>query len=676
MTLKKKLTVSAVVLGLTTATFVGFPFGGPSAANPYALVKVAKAEGTSNLEYLQNRVNELYTQLSDSDKETLRKLREELQAITESQFETALAPVLTKPNLDLTVAEQNTLYDLFEDVSTLYYSEDLSNVAAIRTNTAYTELLKSIGAKAGVTNLTVDDVFLFAFGNGGDKPGVEGELVKLVQGLDVNGLLALYHDPSKSEELVKKAFDAIVTQDAGGYTLSTVLDYYGVTSDDLLNVAHNVNGLLSYDDEAAKILATAYVATGRLATSTPSPTATPSTGSGSGGGGTTTSSTPTPSATPGKLDVSKFVVINNGVATLQVTDATVIAAIDALAASATDKSNLTLTLDLGTVDAKTVVVPLSQAIIDVAKAKGVANIAVTFNGVTITLPITQFSGAVTLKTSVLDNSTVTSLTSLKLASDVYEFGVTADGKATTIFKLPITIRLPLKNIEGLDKELLSVTKIVGNSLQFQGGLVDSNFIVEPRDSFSSYAVLENKVTFTDTASVQSWAGRQIGVVAAKGAIEGVGSGKFAPKANVTRAEFAKMLVRALDLDNQTAVSTFGDVKSTEWFAPYVAVAAEKGIINGRTATAFDPTATITRAEMATMISRALKSVHNLPDSTVSLTALNSFSDASKISASLKDGVAFAASNNLIIGNAGKYNPNSPANRAEAAVIIYRTINFK
>lgn len=263
---------------------------------------------------------------------------------------------------------------------------------------------------------------------------------------------------------------------------------------------------------------------------------------------------------------------------------------------------------------------------------------------------------------------------MKLASSVYDFELTVGGVVTSTFKQPIIIKLPLKNTEGLDKELLSVAKVVYKELQYQGGVVDGDYITEPRDGFSSYAVLENKVSFKDVASVQAWAGRQISVVAAKGAIEGVGNGNFAPKSNVTRAEFAKMLIRALNLENNSAKQSFGDVSSTAWYAPYVAVAAEKGIITGRSAAQFDPSATITRAEMATMIARAVKS--QKPEAATNVSSLSKFSDAGKIAASLKDGVAFAASNNLVIGNAGKFNPNNTATRAEAAVIIYRTINFK
>lgn len=355
-------------------------------------------------------------------------------------------------------------------------------------------------------------------------------------------------------------------------------------------------------------------------------------------------------------------------------DADVIKEFDKLVAANPGKTGLTLTLNLGTVNATTVEVPLSQAIIEAAKAKGIANIAVTFNGVTVTIPVSQFSTAISLTVTTAKPEVVTSVTKLKLASDVYEFTLSVNGVAQSTFKQPITIKLPLKNTDGLDKELLSVGKLVYGDLQFQGGVLDGDFIVEPRDTFSSYAVLENKVSFNDIAAVQAWAGRQIQVVAAKGAIEGVGAGKFAPKSNVTRAEFSKMLIRALNLENNSAVQSFSDVSSTAWYAPYVAVAAEKGIITGRSAAKFDPNATITRAEMATMISRALKSIN--PDAKTDSTAISKFSDAAKISASLRDGVAFAASHNLVIGNAGKFNPNDTATRAEAAVIIYRTINFK
>ncbi|MFD1904488.1 S-layer homology domain-containing protein [Paenibacillus rhizoplanae] len=460
----------------------------------------------------------------------------------------------------------------------------------------------------------------------------------------------------------------------GGLTVSQVVYNLNITPGDIKLSLKNLKDTIPTAAPAVKALALAYVRAyiNEPVITEPNP---PGTGTGGGGGGgTVTTPVTNPTATPGVYDVSKLVTIVGNKATLKLVDADVLKAFDALVAANAGKTGLTLTLNLGTVNAATVEVPLSKAIIEAAKAKGIANIAITFNGLTVTIPVGQFSEAITLTTSTVADTTVTSLSSMKLASSVYDFELTVGGVVTSTFKQPIIIKLPLKNTEGLDRELLSVAKVVYKELQYQGGVVDGDHITEPRDGFSSYAVLENKVSFKDVASVQAWAGRQISVVAAKGAIEGVGNGNFAPKNNVTRAEFAKMLIRALNLENNSAKQSFGDVSSTAWYAPYVAVAAEKGIITGRSAAQFDPSATITRAEMATMIARAVKS--QKPDAATSVSSLSKFSDAGKIAASLKDGVAFAASNNLVIGNAGKFNPNNTATRAEAAVIIYRTINFK
>ncbi|MNO41463.1 Endo-1,4-beta-xylanase A precursor [compost metagenome] len=544
------------------------------------------------------------------------------------------------------------------------YANDFDVLKGIRYDVDNVALFDSIAAQAEVPDLSFDDILDFFFASN----GVEAELRTLMASKSNTDLLNIIADPASQKTLVKDAVYKVLDHKigTGALTVSQAVYNLGITADDLVLTLDNVNTEIKSARKAAQALAFAYLRAYPFTTGGDS---------GSGNGGGTTVVVTNPTATPGFYDVSKLVSIVGDKATLKLVDADVIKAFDALLAANPGKTGLTLTLNLGTVNAKIVEVPLSKAIIEAAKARGIANIAVTFNGLTVTIPVAQFSDAVTLTVTNEADSTVTSLTSLKLASKVYSFDLTVGGVKTTTFKQPLIIKLPLVNTTGLDKELLSVSKIVYGALQFQGGVVDGDYIVEPRDTFSSYAVVENKVNFTDVASVQAWAGRQIQVVAAKGAIEGVGAGKFAPKSNVTRAEFSKMLIRALNLENSTATESFGDVASTAWYAPYVAVAAEKGIVTGRSASQFDPNATITRAEMATMIARAVKAVN--PEATAGdASSLTKFSDAAKIAASLKDGVAFAASHNLVIGNAGKFNPTNTATRAEAAVIIYRTINFK
>ncbi|WP_028559183.1 S-layer homology domain-containing protein [Paenibacillus pinihumi] len=335
---------------------------------------------------------------------------------------------------------------------------------------------------------------------------------------------------------------------------------------------------------------------------------------------------------------------------------------------------LVATIDLGSVSASSVSAELASDLIKELEASGITSFKVTFSGFSAQVPATAtFSDKIAL--NVKKSTAAEDTTSLPVASDVYEFGLTVGGQAVTEFAQPIMISIPLKNAANLDKELLTVAKIVDGKLQFVGGKVQGDAIVESRHSFSSYVVVENKVSFSDISSVQAWAGRQIQVLAAKGVIQGKKEGVFAPADSVTRAEFAKMLVEALDLDSSLAKHNFSDVKAADWFAPYVAAAAESGIINGRTATTFVPNATITRAEMATMVSRALKATAGLKDVEDVQANLTKFTDASDIHSTLASGVALASSKEIVIGSGGKFRPNATANRAEAAVIIYRAFNY-
>ncbi|WP_151736558.1 S-layer homology domain-containing protein [Paenibacillus tengchongensis] len=663
MSLKKKLAVTTLAASMTAASFAGFPFSTEGLAKHLGVSVASAATSNEILTTLKARATALYNTLDVTDKKVLQDFRTALQGLTYPQLEEAFAPVVDQLDF-LTTDDKELLYDLYVEVVNSYYTPDYSAITDIQQSPnyqAYKDLLKKIGTEVGLPDLTVEQVYNAAY-------DAEQAIIPLLKGINQASLIVDLQN--KDSAIFKQVKEAVLKVKVGSSTVQNVvngLNDFGITLDDLLAVKDNFpKSVADKGKAAALVVVGAYYDLYLKADGGSNPS--------TGNGGVTVITTPALDATTGVYDVSKLVSISGDKATLKLVDADVLKAFDSLLAANTGKTGLTFTLNLGTVDAKNVEVPLSKAIIDAAKAKGIANIALTFNGLTIAIPIAQFGDAVTFTAATLDNTAVTSVSTQKLASKVYNFELTVGGVKTTVFKQPLTIKLPLADTTGLDKELLSVAKVVYGALEFHGGVVDGNVIVENRETFSSYAVVENKVSFTDTASVQAWAGRQIQVVAAKGAIEGVGAGKFAPKNNVTRAEFAKMLVRGLNLENSTATENFSDVSATAWYASYVAVAAEKGIITGRSATQFDPNASITRAEMATMIARAVKSLN--PAATSNTASLSKFTDASKIAASLKDGVAFAASNNLVIGNAGKFNPNDTANRAEAAVIIYRTINFK
>ncbi|WP_308636716.1 S-layer homology domain-containing protein [Paenibacillus silvisoli] len=380
------------------------------------------------------------------------------------------------------------------------------------------------------------------------------------------------------------------------------------------------------------------------------------------------------------IDVSGSVVIVDGKATVTVNSGTVskvasdiaaiIAALKDVAPGAEKQlPNINVTFQAGKVESKDITFNVDADGVKSVTAAGLYGTKFAVNGFSANLPVSQAkNGKVGFN---VKNSTPAANT-LKAVSDSYDFNLSVDGAAVHQFSQPVEISIPVTLPAGVDKDLLSVY----DGTTFFGGVYNNGVITENRDHFSSYVVVENKVAFKDISKVKAWAGRQIEVMAAKGAIQGRAKGAFVPNGEVTRAEFAKMLVQALDLDNVLAKEGFSDVNATDWFAPYVAAASEAGIIKGRTATSFAPKATITRAEMAVMVARALEATKGVKASADDLKALDAFKDASAINASLKDGVAFAANNGLVVGDKGKFNPNATATRAQAAVIIYRAFNFK
>lgn len=183
---------------------------------------------------------------------------------------------------------------------------------------------------------------------------------------------------------------------------------------------------------------------------------------------------------------------------------------------------------------------------------------------------------------------------------------------------------------------------------------------------STYALIYNQQNFADASG--KWYEAAADEMASRCVIFGRTDGSFDGEANVTRAEFAAIIVRALGLPSD-GTENFTDVADTAWCAGAIGAAYEYGIVNGRTSTIFDPNACITRQEAMAMIQRAAE-VAEFTGTTGSLAA---FSDADSVGAWAKDAVAFNVGSGLIVGADGKLNVNAPITRAQTAVIVLRLL---
>ena len=111
------------------------------------------------------------------------------------------------------------------------------------------------------------------------------------------------------------------------------------------------------------------------------------------------------------------------------------------------------------------------------------------------------------------------------------------------------------------------------------------------------------LTFPDVADAPCR--EAVEALASREIINGMGDDTFAPDKTMTRAEFAAIVVRALGLAPDSAgAAGFPDVPAGSWFAKYVGTACSYGIVMGRDDGNFDPQSSITRQEAAVMTARA------------------------------------------------------------------------
>lgn len=122
-----------------------------------------------------------------------------------------------------------------------------------------------------------------------------------------------------------------------------------------------------------------------------------------------------------------------------------------------------------------------------------------------------------------------------------------------------------------------------------------------------YMIIQNDQHFTDMAN--HWAQADVELLANKLIVSGLDEGRFDGDRSITRAEFAALLVRALGLSSMGAQTktqaSYTDVPTSSWFATDVAAASAVGIINGYKDGSFRPSQSIKREELAAMIIRAL-----------------------------------------------------------------------
>ena len=176
--------------------------------------------------------------------------------------------------------------------------------------------------------------------------------------------------------------------------------------------------------------------------------------------------------------------------------------------------------------------------------------------------------------------------------------------------------------------------------------------------------------FTDVAE-DAWYHDYVYDLVYRGVVNGMTATTYEPEGKLTRAQFVKLLACSL-ADAETLKTYEGKhpFKDSEghWAEAYIAWAKDKGIVEGVSATEFDPEAPITREQMATIFGRyALKQGIELPKDAA---PAESFPDADKISEYAREFVELMRIAGILNGyEDGTFRPQGNATRAEAAKLF-------
>ena len=191
---------------------------------------------------------------------------------------------------------------------------------------------------------------------------------------------------------------------------------------------------------------------------------------------------------------------------------------------------------------------------------------------------------------------------------------------------------------------------------------------------STYTVVWHPLQFKDVE--KHWAKDAINDMGSRMVVNGTGEDRFNPDRDITRAEFAAIIVKALGLKPGMDTNQFTDVKNTDWYADYIRTASDYNLISGYSNGKFGPMDKITREQAMSIIARAMKITGlkvELKDGEIQK-LLEAFGDSGKAAQYAKSAIAACLKAEIVSGRNGKViAPKENITRAEVAAVVRRLL---
>lgn len=185
---------------------------------------------------------------------------------------------------------------------------------------------------------------------------------------------------------------------------------------------------------------------------------------------------------------------------------------------------------------------------------------------------------------------------------------------------------------------------------------------------SQYAIVidakSHAMPFADVDS-GDWYYDAVSYVYANGLMDGTSATTFEPNATLTRAMLVTILWRMEGEPVVNYLMPFTDVDGVAWYAEAVRWASSEGIVEGVSDTSFAPNAEITREQLAAILYR-------YAGEPATAANLAGYADGASVSAYAVDAMSWCVEHGIITGTtATTLEPQGTATRAQAAAMLMR-----
>ncbi|WP_158301928.1 X2-like carbohydrate binding domain-containing protein [Paenibacillus mesophilus] len=329
-------------------------------------------------------------------------------------------------------------------------------------------------------------------------------------------------------------------------------------------------------------------------------------------------------------------------------------------------------------DSATYTIPAEQIDINAISAQLGQN--VTLSDIKIQIEIAKPTAA---ETTVVQNAAKAGEFSLVLPPLEFTVRGVYNGKTFEINKFDAYVERTIAIPDNVDASKITTAIVVDpdgtvRHVPTQIVKIDGKYYAKVNSLTNSiYSLVWHPITFKDAET--HWAKDTINNMGSRMIVNGVSNGMFNPDQNMTRAEFAAVIVRGLGLKAESAAtSPFKDVKSSDWFSGAVQTAYANGLIGGFEDGTFRPQESITREQAMVIIAKAMKITQLQSKQGKSpqewTPSTSDFTDRAAIADWATASVEDALKAGLVTGrNGSKLAPKDTVTRAEITVLVQRLL---